>query len=484
MSDYKHKIEVNEVAEIRTETTGSVAGLQVVIGTAPVNRLKDPSTAVNVPIRVRSFEEAEELLGYSDNWDSYTLCPNMYASFKEYGLENVVYINVLDPATHKKENAEEEVRVKDKQAVYGKDDVIRGTVIVKNDTAQLAEGEDYLLDYNDEGKVVITLLSSGAGAEAQSLKIASSSLDPSHVDADDIIGGYDSLTGKATGLEAIRNIYPKLGLVPAMIAAPGWSHKSEVSAVMQLKAHGINDVFDAMAVIDLDSSTAKVYSAVPEAKTNAGLTDPNAVALWPMVRMNGKKVWYSAVYSAMAAYTTARNDDIPSKSPSNEALPIEAAVTSDGTEVLLTYNEASVLNGAGVVTAINYGGWTSWGNNTASYPEDEDIRDRYICNRLMANWYKQYFVTQYKTYIDRSNTVRMIENLVDSENVHLNSLVSGGYIAGGKIEYIQDTDEEELLTGHNKFLITLAFWTPAEYILGQLVISEEMLIDALTGGEE
>jgi phage tail sheath protein FI len=484
VNDYKHKIEVNEVAEVRTEATGSVAGLQVVIGTAPVNRLKDPSTAVNVPIRVRSFEEAEELLGYSDDWDKYTLCPNMYASFKEYGLENVVYINVLDPATHKKENAEEEVQVNDKQAVYGKDDVIRSTVVVKNNETALVEDEDYLLDYNDEGKVVITLLSSGAGAEAQSLKISSSSLDPSHVDEDDIIGGYDSLTGKATGLELIRNVYFKLGLVPALIAAPGWSHKNEVAAVMQLKVHDIDDVFEAMAVIDLDSTTAKVYSSVAEIKKNAEVTDTNAIALWPMVKMNGKKVWYSAVYSAMAAYTAAKNDDIPAKSPSNEDLPIEAAVTADGTEVLLTYSEAAVLNGAGVVTAINYGGWTSWGNNTACYPDNENIRDRYICNRLMANWYKQYFVIQYKTYIDRNNTPRTIENLVDSENVHLNSLTSGGYIAGGKIEYIQNTDEEDILTGHNVFLITIAFWTPTEYILGQLVISEEMLINALTGGEE
>lgn len=484
MSDYKHKIEVSEVAEVRTETTGSVAGLQVVIGTAPVNRLQDPSMAVNVPIRVRSFEEAEEFLGYSDNWDSYTLCPNMYATFREYGLDNAVYINVLDPATHKKENAEEEVTVKDKQAVYSKDDVIRSTVVVKNEETPLKENKDYLLDYNDEGKVVITLLTTGSGAEAQSLKITSFSLDPSLVSEEDIIGGYDSLTGKATGLELIRNVYFKLGLVPALISAPGWSHKTEVSSVMQLKTHDIDDVFEAVAIIDLDSTTAKTYSTVAEFKNTAGITDKNAIVLWPMVTMNGKKVWYSAVYSAMAAYTTAQNDDIPSKSPSNESLPISAAVVSDGTEVLLTYNEAAVLNKAGVVTAINYGGWTSWGNNTACYPEDEDIKDRYICNRLMANWYKQYFVIQYKTYIDRNNTSRMIENLVDSENVHLNSLTSGGYIAGGKIEYIQNTDEENVLIGHNAFLITIAFWTPAEYILGQLVISEEMLLNSLTGGEE
>lgn len=482
---YKHRIEVKEGKETRQATVESVAGLQVIIGAAPVNQLKNPADTVNTPIRVRSMDEAKELIGYSEDWDTFPMCANMYASFEAYGLENVIYINILDPAKHKKENAEEDVAVTNKQAVYEKPLVINGTVTVKNQEAPLTEGTDYLLSYNDAGQVVITVLGTGSAAEATTLKVASRSLDPSLVEAADIIGGYDPSTGIATGISAVRNVYFKTGLVPAIIAAPGWSQQEEVAAALQAAAYELNAVFDAVVLIDLDASACKTYWNVAEKKEVFGALDKNDVILWPKAIMNGKTVWYSAIWGAMAAYSIAQHDNIPSKSPSNEAMPIEGMVNGDGTEVLLDYAEAEQVNAAGVVTAINYGGWTSWGNNTACYPEDETVANRYICNRLMANWYKAHFVQQYKAYIDNPNDTRQVENLVDSENVYLNSLTTSMAIAGGRVEYVPGT-EEEVLTGHNEFRITLAFWTPQEYILGTMIISEEMLIQALTaaGGEE
>ena len=458
---YKHRIEVKEGKETRQATVESVAGLQVIIGAAPVNQLKNPADTVNTPIRVRSMDEAKELIGYSEDWDTFPMCANMYASFEAYGLENVIYINILDPAKHKKENAEEDVAVTNKQAVYEKPLVINGTVTVKNQDAPLTEGSDYLLEYNDSGNIVITLLGTGTAAEATTLKVASQSLDPSLVKAADIIGGYDPSTGIATGISAVRNVYFKTGLVPAIIAAPGWSQQEEVAAALQAAAYELNAVFDAVVLIDLDASACKTYWNVAEKKEAFGALDKNDVILWPKAIMNGKIVWYSAIWGAMAAYSIAQHDNIPSKSPSNEAMPIEGMVNGDGTEVLLDYAEAEQVNAAGVVTAINYGGWTSWGNNTACYPEDETVANRYICNRLMANWYKAHFVQQYKAYIDNPNDTRQVENLVDSENVYLNSLTTSMAIAGGRVEYVPGT-EEEVLTGHNEFRITLAFWTPQE----------------------
>ena len=62
---------------------------------------------------------------------------------------------------------------------------------------------DYILSFNTEGRLVITMLSEQAEA-LTSVTVESVSIDPSKVTAADIIGGYDVKTGKESGFEAVR----------------------------------------------------------------------------------------------------------------------------------------------------------------------------------------------------------------------------------------------------------------------------------------
>ena len=173
---------------------------------------------------------------------------------------------------------------------------------------------------------------------------------------------------KETGMECLRQVYVLHQMVPGIILAPGWSHDPEVAAVMQAKTDYLNEVFKTFAAIDIDTDQAKVYTKAEEIKDKTGINSNNAVALWPMVSINEKKIYYSAVWAAMAAYTDAQNGDRPYKSPSNELIGITATVLQDGTEIRMDTSQAAVLNGAGIATAINDDGWKSWGNNTACYP--------------------------------------------------------------------------------------------------------------------
>ena len=68
---YKHGIEVVEKATAYEQPLATRYGVQVLIGTAPVNLVEDAK--VNQPVRVSSWDEAEALLGYSDDWEKYTL---------------------------------------------------------------------------------------------------------------------------------------------------------------------------------------------------------------------------------------------------------------------------------------------------------------------------------------------------------------------------------------------------------------------------
>lgn len=481
---YNHRIYTKEIdTQITTPVEGS-AGLQVVVGTAPVNMAVNPAAVVNVPVIAYRFSEAEAQLGYSDNFKDYTLCQSMYTSFQIYAVAPVVFINVLDPSKHKKAYNKASVPVSAKTATISDTGIMLASLTVKgNEDKTLVKDTDYIAEFNPAGGIDIALLTTPDTEGVTSLNVTADQLDPSMVTADDIIGGYDTATGKETGLELIRQVYPKFGLTPGIFIAPGWSKDPTVAAVMCAKATDINGVFTCETAIDMDTETTKVYTALKAAKEALAVTSNHAILLWPKLRLSTKVFDYSAVWAAMTAYTDANHGDVPYKSPSNELLNMSAAVLEDGTEVVLDTSMAEVVNSYGIVTAINDGGWKAWGNNTAAYPGTTDPKDRWIACRRMMSWYRNHFILTYKAKVDEPANLRLIEALVDSENVYLNGLASSGSIAGGIISFSEaDNPIESIINGQIVFYTKIAFWIPAEYILNNIEFDPTILQTAL-GGE-
>lgn len=480
---YNHRISTEEIPTQLAVPVNGTAGLQVVIGTAPINRAEAPQSVVNTPVVAYSFPEAEKLLGYSDDFNNYTLCQSMDACFRMFAVAPVVFINVLDPKKHKKTYNKESVPIEARRAEVSEAGIFLDSLQVKDSAdTELNKDEDYIAAFTDAGGVEITLLTTEKTANIQSIKIEAEQLDPSKVSAEDVIGGYDAATGKETGLEVIRQVYPKLGLVPGIILAPGWSKDPEVAAVMAVKTEGINGVFTCETAIDMDTDKVKVYTALKEAKEEVAVSNPHAVLLWPRLRAGKKDYDYSAVWAAMTAYTDAQNNDVPKKSPSNELLNIGAAVLADGTEVLLDTSQAELVNSYGIVTAINDNGWKAWGNNTAAYPGTTDPKDRWIACRRMMSWYRNHFILTYKEKVDNPADYRLIEAIVDSENLYLNSLTQTGDIAGGVIKFSEEENPvESILNGVIIFHTRIAFWVPAEYILNKIEFDPTILQNALGG---
>ena len=391
---YNHGV---RVVEEGTDTVVPVnsSGLQVVVGTAPVNMAENPAAVVNVPVVCMSLADAEKKLGFCDDFENFTLCQSMYANFVAYAVKPVVFINVLDPMKHRKDNEAKEYGVVNSQAVV--DDltgVLLDSVKVKTGEDVLEKDTDYILSFNAEGCLVITMLSERAET-LTGVTVESASIDPSKVTQEDIIGGYDVKTGKESGFEAVRQVYPRTGMVPAFLLAPGWSHIPEVGAVMLAKCSHINGVFKAECLLDLPSAETKLYTDVQQVKEETGYQDAQGIVLWPMVESGGKRMYYSAIFGAMAAYTDAANDNVPSLYLSNKLLTVDKAVLADGTEVFMDREQANTLNGAGVVTLISEGNWKAWGNNTSVYPAGTDIKDRWIACRRMFSWMANSLITAY-----------------------------------------------------------------------------------------
>lgn len=483
---YQHGVRVQEQATSIVAPITGTAGLQVIIGTAPVNLAADPYKATNVPMIAYSFSEAAEQLGYSDDFKNYTLCQSMDACFRVFNVAPIILINVLDPAKHKKANEEARVKVESMQATVEVAGILADTIEVASGETTLEAGTDYITTFDDDGYLVISLMTGGKGAAATELTVKSSSIDPTKVEESDIIGGYNASTGAESGMELIRQIYPKFGMTPGLLLAPGWSHKPNVGVVLAAKCEEINGVFTCECILDIDCSAdgAAKYTDCNEWKNGNGYTNKHSVVLWPQVKIGTKQYAYSTIFGALTAYTDASNDDVPNLSPSNKLIGLTGACLEDGSEVNLDQTQANLLNGQGIITVINMNGWRSWGNNTACYPANTDPKDRWFCCRRFFSWWGNSFILTYFQNVDDPANYRLVESIVDSENIRGNSYVSQGKCAGARIEFSEDENPvTDILNGKIQFHQYLAPYTPAEDILNVLEFDPDMLSAALNGGE-
>ena len=437
---YNHGVYNQEQETSLTTPIQGTAGLQVIFGTAPIHLAEDPAAAVNKPVVCYSFAECQQAMGYSDDFENFTLCQSMDACFRVFNVAPIILVNVLDPGKsgHTTQNTEEECAVADGAVAYAKQFVLLDTIVVKNADATLVAGSDYVATHAEDGTVTITILSEAA-KEAETLKVASTSLKPDGVTAADIVGGVDALTGKETGLELVRQIYPRFGMTPGILLAPGWSHNPTVAA-----------------------------------------------ALWPMGAVGDKVYYLSAMFAALTAYTDAGNSDVPYESPSNKDLKITKTVLKDGTEVLLDQQQANdLLNANGVITAINANGYKAWGNNTAAYPSTTDPKDRWLAVRRFFDWDGNNFILTYFQKVDKPGNTRLIQSIVDSQNIIGNGYVARDYCAGYRTEFKSDENPiTNLLDGHLTVHTYLAPYIPAEYIENIREYDTEALEAALTGGGE
>lgn len=466
----KHGVYVQEQETNLTAPVLGTAGLQVIIGTAPVNLLDDPEAAVNTPLLAQSYSEAVGAVGYSADFAKYTLCESISANFNVVGTGPVVLINVLNPAKHNRDISAS-LEVRDGAAVLAETGVLPASLTVRNGEAALERETDYTTLWNDDGTLSIALIAGGAGDGAATLAVTGKAIDPEAVTAGDIIGGVDVNTGAETGLEVIRQIYPKLGMTPGILTAPRYSADPNVSAALQAKTKEINGVFRAVTIIDIDSTAAGAvkYTDVKEQKEKQAVTDPNAYAVWGYGKVGDAVYSGSTLAAALTAYVDASNGDTPNVSPSNKAISISAVCLADGTEILLDQEQANTVNGFGVATWLNMNGFRLWGNNTACYPGSTDPKDRWFSVRRFFCWTANTFILTYFQKVDDPAKKKLIEAIVDSENVRGNSFVARDICARYEIMFLdEENPTTDLLNGKLTFHQYLTPYTPAEDIENKL----------------
>lgn len=479
----KHGIYIHEQGTAITAPVVGKASVQVVIGTAPVHMTEHPEEVVNVPVLANSATEAMAALGYMDDFKNFTLCQTMYVTNNIFQVSPVVYINVLDPAKHNKAMETDSVKVELLQAKITEAGVIPSMLTVTADEVQLEAGKDYTTEFDTDGSLLINLIKGGKGERAQTLAVTGKVVDPSVITKTDIIGSYNVATGAETGMELIRQVYPKLGIVPGLLLAPGWSQEPEVGIALSAKAANINGVFKAIALVDLDTAVATKYTDCKETKENSGYNSEFCYPSWLSYKVGDYIFAGSAVNAALIAYTDASNEDVPSLSPSNKLLGITGTCLADGTEVNLDQDQANTVNSYGVATALNMNGWKLWGNYTGAYPGSTDAKDIWLPVRRMFNWQGNTFIQSYFDKVDDPMNTILIEAVVDSENIRCAAYAPDKW-AGANIQYLKsDNPDTDILAGKITFRQGIAPYTPAQEFNNILSYDTKMLSNALTGGE-
>ena len=458
MSGYKHGISTQEIPTSIVPSVTTSSGLPVVFGTAPVNMVEN--VPVNKPILCFRYAEAVKQLGYSGNFEDYTLCEFMSSHFSLFNQAPIVFINVLDPKKHKKDGEPKTLTVKKGEATLKVPGVLLSTLVVKIVAGEeTSTVKDYETEFDDEGFVHIFI------DDVESIQVEYEVIDPSAVTSSDIVGGV-SLDGTYKGLELVNHVFPLFRLVPGLVLAPKFSTDTTVAAVIGAKSNNINGLFKALGLVDISTKEVKNYTEVAAYKNEKNIVSTHQVALWPKVALGDKQYHLSTQLAGVINKVDAANGDIPYVSPSNQNVQADSAVLEDGTPITLGQDQAAYLNGEGICTVLNFiGGQKFWGNRTAIYPGSTDPKDSFIPVRRMMNFIQNTLILTYWQKVDSPTNNKLIETVVDSINIWLNGLTARGQLLGGRVEFVKEENPTtSLIDGKVTFHVYATPPTPARHI--------------------
>lgn len=457
-STYKHGT-YGEFSESIAGVSTQSGTLGVYVGTAPVNLIRGYAEAdvVNAPVLLNDFNSVKRLMGYSPNWGNFTLCEAFKVHFDntDGNVGPIVAINVLNPETHKKSpQTSTSLTFVNKRATIKSDTIILDTLAI----AEKVEGTDYSVDYDwTTGQVVLTDISSAGISGAVS--VSYDEVDTSKIAATDIIGGVTS-GGVYSGLGVVGLVYQETGLIPNLIAAPGWSEVPAVYDAMITAGTKINGHWDAYIVADLplvDSESDPVDTiekAIEWAEEN-GYTNERSKTIWPHVELtSGGYCHGSTLWIWRQMMVDATHNGIPMETASNKAVPVKrqyfgAASTNRGFD----QSRANDLNAKGISTVVYWGGqWVLWGGHTAAY-EFGAVTDRRVIfdnNIRMMMYITNSFQQEWALTIDEPMTRALADTIKAREQEKADALVAVGALIGEpEVLFLEsENSTDELVEGN------------------------------------
>jgi len=461
-----------------------VATLPVYIGVLPIHQLIDYSGKVNQPILVQSFSDAQQKVGYSDNWDDFSLCEAVYAHFKNsiQAVGPIVLINVLDPDSHQTPDQSAEVALVNGQGYINNNKVILNSCAIAGKTL----GTDFSVEYTADGSKV--LLKDLTGSLTSPVTVTFAEVNPAAITKSEIIGGTNPNTGAKSGIAAVDLVYNKYNMIPTILAAPGWSHIPEVDAALKAAAQKINGHWYAWVNSDLaaDSDADNIEEAKAWKAAN-GYTGAGEGPCWPRAKNDNRKFHLSTLTTVTMQWVDANNDNIPFETPSNKPIDITGLCLADGTEIIFDQIQANDLNSKGIRTATYWGGrWVLWGSHTGEYEygKDMDPRNKFDSSVRMLYYLVNDFQRRYGVEVDKPMDRARVDTILNNYQEFLDSLIARGALLYGEISFNETSNPtSDIVEGDFVFDIATTTTPPGKSLTAKIQYTAQG-IEALFGGEQ
>lgn len=453
---YKHGA-YGELTDSKVQSATQADVVAAYIGTAPINLIRGYADAdlINMPIKVANMSDAQSKLGYSDNWEAFTLCEAFAEHFDNIvGNVGPIYVvNVLDPETHKAaEKTTKELSFTNKRAEFESADIILDTFAI----ADKVEGVDYSLEYNfAKGSVIVKLLGEDAG---EAVQCSYDTVDASKVEAADIIG-QTTEDGLYTGLHAMKLLYQYHNAVLNVLAAPGWSqipavYTAMVSTVQKLNGHWDGFVNADIPLVDEEGAEIDTIAKAIEWKEAHGYTSERSKVYWPKIKDgNGRVFHLSTVGQATMLRVDQENGAVPFETPSNKEIMATSQYFGENSKNRgFDQETGNSLNQKGITTAVFWSGqWKLWGSHTAAfvYNGGMDARAIFDVNIRMLMHITNRFQLDHGTKIDEPMTPQDTDTILNYEKEKLDTLVGIGALIGTpSVEFVESANPtNEMMNG-------------------------------------
>ena len=465
MADYKHGA-YGVIQAVGSRVADESQGAIVYVGTAPVHNVEGGANNVNKPIVVNNIAEARKYFGYSDEWDKYTLCEAMHVHLENKGVGPLVFINVLNPATHRASDAGTVSKTPEngRVTIPAAQDIILDTVVVKSGNTAKVKGTDYAIAYNIEKKTItITELTAGAlGTSA--LTITYNTVDASAVTTADVIGASDGL-GLNTGIFAIKNVYQLTGYIPAYLAAPGFSSVPDVHAAMYQNSVKVNGHWDVYMFVDLpivNGGTPLTLDTANTYKNGNGYTKENETVFFPLAQGTDGKIYHLSVLAAANFQELLlAQDGIPYKTASNTDCSLIENLYLGASNTGRIYDDSIInekLNKNGIASAAYVGGrWAIWGCHSADYDQENgDQINVAETNRMMLYYISNDFQHRRTPDVDKPMTANDLQTIIAEEQTRVDALLNIGALTRGVVTLNADAQaRSDIMNGDYSFLFDI-----------------------------
>lgn len=459
------------IADEQTQDASQAGTASAYVGIAPVNLIRGYAQAgiINMPVRVRRKTEAENLIGNSKDWESFTLCEAIAAHFDNQitNVGPIYIINVLDPDTNRSaEKTTETLTFVKKKAYIDNDKIILDTFAI----ADKVEGVDYSLTFDfSEGAAVVTLIGDDAGTE---LECSYYTVDTSEITKDTIIG-EETENGVYTGIHALKLLYQYNNVVLTNLAAPGWSqipevYQAMVEIVQQLNGHWEGFVSADIPLKNEEGETIDTMEKAIKWKEDHEYSSEHSKVYWPkVIDAEGRIYHLSTVGQATMLRVDLSHDGIPFETPSNKEIMATAQYFGEESKNRgFDQNSANKLNENGITTACYWAGrWVLWGPHTAAYKYgDESVKTRQIFDGTirMLKYIVNQFQIDHGTRIDQPMTVALRDTILNAEKAKLDMLSSIGALTGTpEVEFLENENStENMMNGDFVWNVTATVTPP------------------------